>query len=374
VAGLYLHIPFRRSSHTYDESFAVDRETADADRFVEALCREIRLYAGEYAEDDPFRTIYVGGGRPSLLSQDQIRSLLATLNDAADLSLVEEVTLEVHPDDAQDRYLSALRRMGVDRVSLPVLSFFPPSLRAVDAPHSAEQVARALRAVRAAGFENVSVDLLFGWPAQTSAQWTATLDRAVELNLPHVTLLEGSPDSGPVDSEATRAHRLEHAMSRLQSDGYAQYELTHFARPGARSVHQVHYYAHENQLGLGPSAESFWWGRRERGLARRWQNVSDLDRYVQLLQDRFAPVSFRQTLDRTGLATEYVLLRLRTDEGLSLDQLATRYGVDLTASEGALLDRLEADGLAELVDGHLRLTNRGRLLADAITGKLTDAL
>ena len=371
MAGLYLHVPFRRAPHTYDESFAVDVETADVDRFVDALRRELRLYVGEYATEAPLRSVYVGGGRPSLLSREQIRSLLAALNDTADLSAVEEVTIEVNPADAREEYLAALRQMGVDRVSLAALSFFPADLRAVDAPHSAEQVTRAIRSLRTAGFQKVSVDLLFGWPDQTQAQWAAALDRAVELNLPHVTLLEAAADAGPVASDNALAHRLEHAMSRLPSEGYTQYELTHFARSGARSVHQVHYYAHDNQLGLGPSAESFWWGRRGRALARRWANVSDLDRYVQLLRDRYAPVAFRQTLDRTGLATEYVLLRLRTDDGLPLDHLEARYGVDLAAAEGALLDRLAEEGLATLENGHLRLTNRGRLVADPITEKLT---
>ena len=374
MAGLYLHIPFRRSPHAYDERVAEEVETADPDQFVAALRRELRFYAGEYAEEEPVRTVYFGGGRPSLLSPEQIRSLLAALNDTVNVSEVEEVTIELNPADARAEYLDALRGMGVDRVSLAALSFFPVDLRAVDAPHSAEQVTRALKNLRAAGFQKVSVDLLFGWPDQTQSQWKAALDRAVELNLPHVTLLEASAEAGPVASDDVLAHRLESAMSRLQSEGYTQYELTHFARPGGQSVHQVRYYAHDNQLGLGPSAESFWWAHRDRGMARRWTNVSDLDRYVRLLRDRFPPVAFRQTLDRSALATEYVLLRLRTNEGLNLDHLEARYGVDLAASTDTLLDRLESEGLAEIEKSHLRLTNRGRLVADAITEKITESL
>ena len=374
VAGLYVHVPFRRSAHAYDESFAVDVETADPDLFVDALCRELRLSAGEYGEEDAIRTVYLGGGRPSLLSREQLRSVLATLNETADVSAVEEVTIEVHPDDAQEDYLASLQSMGVDRVSLAALSFFPADLRALDAAHSAEQVTRALHNLRGAGYQKVSVDLLFGWPDQTQAQWQAALDRAVELNLPHVTLLEASSDAGPVASEDVLAHRLEYAMSRLHSKGYTQYELTHFARPGGESTHQARYYAHDNQLGLGPSAESFWWGHRDRAMARRWTNVSDLDQYVRLLRDRFPPVAFRQTLDRSSLATEYVLLRLRTNEGLNLDHFQARYGVALRSTAESLLDRLESEGLAEIDAPYLRLTTRGRLVADGITQKLTEAL
>jgi len=374
VAGLYIHIPLQRSPHAYDQRFAVDVDAANVDRFVAALRRELRLYVGEYAEEDPLRTVYFGGGRPSLLSRDQLRSVLATLNDCADLSAVEEVTIEVHPADAREESLRALRQMGIDRVSVGALSFFPSDLEAVNAPHSAEQVTRAFRDLRAAGFQKVSVDLLFGWPDQTQSEWKAVLDRTAELNLPHVTLIEAASEDGRVASDDVLAHRLEYAMTYLRAEGYTQYELTHFARPGARSIHQSQYYAHENQLGLGPSAESFWWGHRGRAMARRWTNVSDLDRYVKLLTDRFPPVAFRQTLDRSALATEYVLLRLRTDDGLNLHQLEARYDVDLAASAWSLLDRLESEGLADIDGPHLRLTDRGRLVADAITEKLTDLL
>jgi oxygen-independent coproporphyrinogen-3 oxidase len=194
------------------------------------------------------------------------------------------------------------------------------------------------------------------------------------MNIPHITIVEATAEEGPVVSDEALADRLEFAMTFLQSEGYDQYELTHFALPGHRSAHQEHYYAHGNYLGLGPGAESFWWIHREDGFgARRWKNVSDLGQYASLLDDRYPPVAFRRTLNQPELAHEYVLLRLRTSEGLDLDVLNRQYDVDLYSSRITLLDRLQEEGLIRADEHSLRLTNRGRLVADAITKQLLPA-
>ena len=371
MAGLYVHVPLRRGTHAYDDSYAVDVDTADPSRVVAALRRELRLYARQYADEEPLRTLYLGGGRASLLSLQHLQTLLNALQETLDLSAVEEVTVEANPADVDSDYARGLRRMGVDRVSLEALSFSASALEALEAPHTATDVEQARRVLAAMGPDAVSATLLFGWPEHSHDEWAATLEHAVATDLPHLTVVEASADAGPVASEAARAHRLQHAMSLLESEGYAQYELTHFARPGARSRHQTRYYAHENQLALGPSSESFWWSHREtHARARRWTNVSDVDRYVELLRQQYPPVAYRQTLDRTALAQEYVMLRLRTAAGLDLDRLQRQYGVDLAAAAGTLLARLRDEGLARTDDHAVRLTPRGRLVADAITEKL----
>jgi oxygen-independent coproporphyrinogen-3 oxidase len=370
VAGLYIHVPYHKTSHRYDDAYTVDIETADVSAFVDALQRELRSHARAYAQEEPVRTIYAGGGRPSLLSRRTVRSLLLTVVDVFDASSFEEATAELNPADATPAYLHALRRMGFDRLSLQGLSFFPEDLRAVGAPHSAEDVIRALRMAREAGFDDLSLDLCFGWPDQPLGHWRAVLQMAAEMDLPHLTISEVPSSTGPVAAEDARAHCLEFAMTFLQSKGYEQYELTHFARPGHRSVYQEQFYDHGNYLGLGPSAESFWWADRSRTAARRWANVSDLDEYAALLEEGSSPVAFREALDRAALAEEYVLLRLRTLSGIDLDLLADRYGVNLRSEHGGLLDRLEEENRIHLEDGAVRLTNEGRLVADAITERL----
>lgn len=370
MAGLYVHVPFRRASRPYDESYSVATDETTVSEYETALRRELQAYAREYAAEEPMTTVYAGGGRPSLLPLETAHTLLTTVVEVFNAASFEEATAEVNPADATAGYLHGLRHMGFDRLSLDVLSFFPEDLRTFDAPHSAEQAVSALRHARTAGFEELSIDLLFD-PRQPLSRWRATLHLAVELRVPHLTLLE--TPSAP-DTEAAQealADRLEYAMRFLQSEGYEQYELTHFARPGHRSAHQQNYYAHGNYLGVGPSAESFWWTDRARSpVGRRWTNVSDIERYATLLQQRYPPVAYRQTLDRRALAREYVLLRLRTNTGLNLAHLKAQYDLDLHAVKGVEIESLRDHGLLTVEDDTLRLTNRGRLLADGIAERL----
>ena len=371
MAGLYVHVPFRRTSQIYDESYAVDVGETDMSTFVTALQTELRADARTFAAEEPITTIYAGGGRPSLLPLKSVHSILTTVVDVFDASSFEEGTAELTPADATPRYMRGLKRMGFDRLSIPVLSFFPTDLQAIEAPHSAEEAVEALRLARVTGFDDLSIDLLFGWPEQSRSDWRASLKLAVELQVPHVTLIEAPERAGPVADAEIRADQLEFAMTFLQSEGYEQYELTHFARPGHRSAHQEAYYAHGNYLGLGPSAASFWWQNRSRAaVGRRWANVSDLQEYAALLKDGASPVAYRETLRPTALAREFVLLRLRTTEGLDLHHLATRYGVDLHAEHGSAIDALLDRGLLHRDVHRVRLTNQGRLLADAIAQRL----
>lgn len=371
MAGLYVHVPFRRTAHAYDESYAVDVESADRSAFVTALQRELRADARTYAAEEAITTIYAGGGRPSLLPLKSVHSILTTVVDVFDASSFEEGTAEINPADVTPDYMRGLKRMGFDRLSIPILSFFPADLQAIGAPHSAEEAVEALRMTRLIGFDDVSIDLLFGWPEQSVSDWRAVLTLAVELDVPHVTLIEATESAAPVAGTETRADQLEFAMTFLQSEGYEQYELTHFARPGHRSAHQEAYYAHGNYLGLGPSAASFWWQNRSRAaVGRRWTNVSDLAEYAALLDDGASPVAYRETLSPTALAREYVLLRLRTTQGIDLDRLDNRYGVDLVAEHETVLDSLQERGLLHHDERSVRLTNQGRLLADAIAQQL----
>jgi oxygen-independent coproporphyrinogen-3 oxidase len=372
VAGLYLHVPFRRARRPYDDSTYLVGGRPDVEQYRTALCRELRAEVRSHLVEEPMTTLYAGGGRPSLFPLPAVHALLRCLAAHLDLAGLTEATVEVSPADATARYVHGLRRMGVTRLSLEVLSFSSGVLHALDAPHSPDDARRALAHVQAAGFDTVSVDLLFGLPSQSVEAWTATLRQALAHDVPHITIQEAPADAP--SSEGKRAEQMERAMTLLRSEGYEQYELTHFARPGHRSAHQENYYAHGNYVGAGPSAESFWWpDRLASGPARRWSNVGAPDRYARLLRRHHAPVASRQTLSRQALAREYILLRLRTDAGLDLDRLAAQYGVDLRDDHAALLGRLRDDGLIHDIPDRVRLTPRGRLLTDAITGRLLPA-
>lgn len=386
LAGLYFHVPFRRARRSYDDAYYVVSQASSFEAYVHAVCRELRFYAEQYAEDEPVETISAGGGRPSLLPLSDVRPILHTVLDVFDASVFQEATAEVSPADATLHYLGGLRSLGFDRLHFEVLSFFPEDLDALGAPHSADDAVRALREARTAGFDAVSIDLSFGWPSQPMLHWKANLQQAVRMNVPHVTIVEWTPPSSSGnrddepqshakadrDQEIDLARRLQFAMDFLLDEGYEQYELTHFARPGYRSRHQDGYYRHENYLGVGPSASTFWWPHRTRnGPAKRWSNVKDVDRYIDLLENQYSPVAYRQTVDWTTLAREYVVLRLRTSEGLDLRRLQAMYDVDLRTKREQLLNRLVENDLIEPYDdGVIRLTVRGRLVADGVTHRL----
>lgn len=367
MAGLYVHVPFRRAHRPYDESYCVPTDASEFTRFETALCQELTYYAQEYATDEPMTTVYAGGGRPSLLPLSSVHSILTTLIEVFDASGFEEATAEVNPADATTRYLHGLKRMGFDRLSLRLLSFFPSVLRSFDAPHSAADAIRALQTARETGFDTLSVDLLFGGPHQSIDIWEATLRQTIEMGVPHVTITEVPTEAAP---ETDKADQMDLAMRLLRSEGYKQYELTHFALPGHRSVHQENYYDHGNYLGIGPSAESFWWPHRSAPKkARRWSNVGDVERYADLLRQRYSPAAYCESLNQTSLAQEYVFLRLRTDAGVDLDRLKAEYDLDLRSQNAATLARLQEEGLIHDED-RVRLTRKGRLMADAVTRKL----
>ncbi len=281
--------------------------------------------------------------------------------------------MEVAPADATPDYLNGLAELGVTRLSLAGRSFSPPVLRALDAPHSAEAVARSIDAARAAGIDTVALDLVFGLDGLSLGTWDATLRRALALDIPHVSIVE-VPSAAPED---TVADHMEHALSVLGAAGYDHYSLTHFAQPGRRSAHQEHYDRHGAFLGLGPGAASFRWddGPDASSLrARRWTNAGALDAYVERIQGGESPAASCDALGAPDLAREYVLIRLQTLEGLSLRILRDRYDLDLRTAAGALLDQLRDANLIHEDPDLVRLTPRGRLLTDALTRRLLSSL
>ena len=347
MAALYLHVPFREPP-----------SSSEASEFAAAVVQEAEYYARPPYSDASFQTLYVGGGRPSLLPPSTLRPLVETIRKKRGATAIEEATLELHPDDASPTFLTALRTLGITRLSMDARS------------SAAEEVRALISQARDVRFESLSVDLDFGGTGQPLSTWKARLHRAVDLRVPHVTLHEHAPERTQ-NGEDERADHFAFAMRFLDAKGYEQYELTHFARPGHRSRYQEHVYAHGNVLGLGPGAESFWWpDRSDPSTARRWSNVSDVATYGEQLRNDASPIAQEENLDRRALAREYILLRLRTSDGLDLDVLDDQYDCSLRDHRAAILNRLAAEGLIHDDPDRVRLTPRGRLLADAVTQRL----
>jgi len=376
LAGLYLHIPFCSQRCTYCDFYFVTTQKAHTP-FVQALIAELEHYALTYGKAEPIETIYFGGGTPSLLHLDELTRILDTIHQHYDTSAIREVTLEINPDDATADYLTGLRVLGINRLSIGIQSFYDNDLRFMNRGHTAEQAAAVIPMARRAGFDNFSVDLIFGLPDQPEEYWAANLQKAIQQDVPHLstygltiearTVLHKQVERGlvtPLDDE-TSAERYQFTMDYLRENGYDHYEISSFARPGVRAQHNQIYWDHANYLGFGPSAHSLWW----KGLpANRWANVRNLRRYEELIRQRQLPLDFKEDLDLFTLANEYILLRLRTSDGLDLDHLEKRYGVDLLFDRVDELANLELDALIEPIRNHrVKLTDRGKTVCDAVT-------
>lgn len=372
MSSLYLHVPFRAAPRPYDDAAYESHTGAKQERYLVALRRELREHAESRLGDEPVATTYIGGGRPSLLSPEALRHLGDALGVVVDPSDLWEATVELSPADVTPARLDALRDIGTTRVSVDALSFEPSVLGAAGAPHTAADARDAVARLQDAGFDSFSVELLFGRPGLSLPTWTDTLQRAIDLGIPHVSLQEASPDAETDDD--MRAEQLERAMRLLSDAGYDQYGLPHFARPSHRSAHQERYYEHCRYVGAGPSAASFWGPTlRPADHAERWTNVAPLDAYASALAAGCSPVAERETLNQQGLVREYVLLRLEAGT-LDPQVLRTRYGISLRDTASATLARLDEADLLRLGEDELRLTPRGRLLTDAIARRLVAAL
>ena len=368
MATLYVHIPFRTAPRLYDEATTVI-EGRVSSSYVESVSMEIAYLESRYGTAEPIESIYFGGGRPSLLTADDLRILRDRMNASFDIENAREVTLELNPLDATPSYLQALQTLGINRVSLETLSFQPDDLRTMQTPHGLEDIERAWEALEAAGFRHVSMDLAFGWDGQDELHWKANLERAVRLEVPHLSLVEWTGGEVlPPASEAFVADQYEFAMDYLSDRGYEQYEISHFALPGARSVHNERNWDHSNSLGVGAGAHSFWWDELP---AFRWHNVGNRSRYEALLDQRHLPIAERRALDLPELALEYVLLQLRTGDGIDLDYLRSQYDLDLMAERSETITQLLEADYVERSDTHrICLTDRGRLVADAVAKRL----
>lgn len=356
--GFYIHIPFTQPA------------PREALRYVKALRDEVDLLADLYAEKGPIDTLYFGGGTPSVLTLAQVQQVLERIYDRFELSEEAEQTFELQPADADPDYLSGLFSMGLNRLSVGVESFFEDDLRMLQTRHDAETAAAVIPMIREAGFENLSVDLCFGFEAQPVEYWGANLERVAGLEIPNVYVHE--PDAEPTDTEQTlerREQALQLAIDVLTTRGYEHYEISHFARPGFRSNHTSKYWRHDEVIGAGAGAFGFVW--QSGTTAQRWMNVAEPSRYAALLAQHRPPVDDRRVLQLDDLANEYILFRLRTGDGLDLDLLETRYGVDLLTDKVENLAWLEQEGLIHAIrNSRIRLTPKGLLVADNVTNRL----
>jgi oxygen-independent coproporphyrinogen-3 oxidase len=344
---------------------------------VAAICRELKLVRdADYLSSDPLETIYFGGGTPSLLSEEELVNILNQISGSFSIAPDPEITLEANPDDINLTQLLSWRQLGINRLSIGVQSFFQEDLLFMNRAHTADQALRCLRDAKAAGFSNLSIDLIYGVPGMSDEKWAANVELAIQEGIPHLscyaltvepaTALDvmikknRAPD---VDPEVQAAQFL-YLTRRLEAAGYEHYEISNFSLPGKRSRHNTSYWQGKHYAGIGPSAHSF------NGASRQW-NVANNALYMQSIENGSIPFEI-ETLTLVQQKNEYIMTALRTSEGIRLATVMNRFGTEETERLRSAVEIHLADGKAEITSDHIRLTREGKLFADGIASDLFD--
>lgn len=370
MAGIYIHIPFCRKACHYC-NFHFSTQTQHINAFVEALLIEIEL-RGNYISS-PIQTIYFGGGTPSLLSAEQISSIVQKLQTNFDLTQLEEFTLEANPDDISSDNLLLWKNMGVNRLSLGIQSFQNEALAWMNRAHEVNQSHQAIQMAQYAGFNNISIDLIYGTPHYTKAHLLADLKIIEEYKIPHVscyaltveekTALHSMIEKGKMQNVATevQAEHFEIIVDYLNNIGFEHYEISNFAKPGNRSKHNSSYWKGIPYIGLGPSAHSY------NGTSRQW-NVANNALYIQSLEKRELTFEIEQ-LDQAAQYNEYMMISLRCIEGFDLKHIESSFGKAYGEHTQSVIQKLEAQDVLEQTNNGYCLNKSAKFLADGIAAE-----
>ena len=366
TVGLYLHIPFCRSKCTYCDFYSLAGAEDRMDAYGAALCRQMETAPAGL----PVDTVYVGGGTPSWFGPSRLCALLEAVRRRFRLDPSAEITVEANPDSVTEAGLRRLRSAGFNRISLGMQSARDDELRRIGRPHDAAAVVRAVTAARAAGFDNLSLDLIYGLPEQTMDRWQGNVEAALALAPEHLSCYGLQAESGTplylkerdtLPDDDTQADLYLRAVERLERAGYPQYEISNFARPGRESRHNLRYWTLRPYLGFGPGAHSDFGGRR-------FSLPRDLEGY---LRDAERGVFRRETDEAIGpaeRAAEYLMLRLRLRDGLEPKEYETALGLEFGPLEACFAD-WQRQGWAARERGRWHLTPAGFLLSNRLIGQ-----
>ena len=370
--GLYIHIPFCKAKCIYCDFYSLPRAEGQMDAYVSALTAQLAAWR-ERTADCTVDTVYFGGGTPSYLGPDCLCRLLDAVFQSYRVAPGAEITLETNPDSAQD--ISALRQLhnaGFDRLSLGMQSADDAELRRIGRVHTHAQTVRAVENARAAGFDNLSLDLIYGLPEQTMTRWQANLDAALSLAPEHLSCYglkveEGTPlfaqrKRFTLPDDDAQADMYLYAVDFLAQHGYEQYEISNFCRPGKYSRHNTSYWKGIAYLGCGPSAHSF------DGMTREW-NVSSIDTYIKGIEEDCRAFE-TEYLDPTTRYNEFIITTIRTVWGTPIEKLKQMFGNEMWEYCQKMAAPYLKNGKLEEYNGALRLTREGIFISDSIMSDL----
>lgn len=372
MAGIYLHIPFCKTRCIYCDFYSTTRNDL-RQRYVRALCHELVLRR-DYLRGATVETVYFGGGTPSQLTEKDFESIFQTLQDVYGLEHAREITLEANPDDLTDDYVQLLRHFPFNRISMGIQTFDEQTLQLLQRRHTATQAIEAVQRCRQAGFNNLSIDLIYGLPGETEEKWKHDLQEAVNLHPEHISAYHLTYEEGTPLYRLRETHRVNEVneedslrfftllVQTLRKAGYVHYEISNFCLPGHHARHNTAYWQGIPYLGCGPSAHSFDTHNRE------W-NTTSLETYIEgMRQDK--RYFETEALDDNTRYNEYVMTGLRTRWGISLEKISTDFGVrKLNYLRQMALPHIQRGKLVEK-DGNLRLTEEGIFTSDDILSDL----
>lgn len=380
MSGIYVHLPFCPYICPYCDFAKWPHKRSAAERYLQALYAEIASTSStvlaEAGDDHWFESVFFGGGTPNTYESGQIAALAGRLREAFAGPANRETTIEVNPElvgghDGALEELLAYREAGINRVSIGVQSFVPQEIRTLGRRHTVQDVRNVVGAARQAGIASLSIDLIFAVPGQTPQSWRHSLETAIELGVDHVSTYgltieagtpyerwhEREPDAFLDDGREADLYAI--AIDMLEANGFEHYEISNFARPRHRSVHNANYWANGEYIGLGVGAASYRGGVRS-------VHTQDLEEYVAAACDGRPIAGEAERLEGPRRAGEAVMLALRTAQGVCLEAFKERYDLDFMHFYAPVVERYRSLGLLETDATHARLTRRGRFLANDV--------
>ncbi|MDV2883923.1 radical SAM family heme chaperone HemW [Alkalihalophilus pseudofirmus] len=366
----YIHIPFCEHICHYCDFNKVFLKNQPVDEYIQALLHEMHMTINE-AKPDQLKTIYVGGGTPTALTAAQLRTLFAGMHSILPMEQIEEFTVEVNPDSSEEEKLTVMKEYGVNRLSIGVQSFDQSLLDAIGRTHSSDSVHDAVKRSREAGFDNLSLDLMFGLPHQSVEQFIDTIEKAAELGVEHLSAYslkieektvffnrqrKGKLSLPPEEDEVTMYEEL---RKRTKAHGFVQYEISNFAKPGRESKHNLVYWNNDEYYGFGAGAHGYVNGVRH-------QNIGPVPKYIEAVNQKKLPYLNEHKVSKVEQIEEAMFMGLRKLNGVDLDELSKRYDKDLNKLYHDQIKDLSERGLLVSEQGMLKLTNEGLLLANEV--------
>lgn len=371
MAGIYIHIPFCKKACTYCD-FHFSTSLKQVDEMVAAICTEIKLKKDRITEQ--IGSIYFGGGTPSVLTAAALQQIFDTLVECFSIAADAEITIETNPDDLDSRKISELLQLPFNRFSIGIQSFFEEDLRWMNRAHNANEAESCIKRSQDAGFENLSIDLIYGYPLLTDEKWLSNIEKTIELQTPHVsaysltveakTALANAINKGKqvgISDEQSAAQFII-LTEKLGKAGFEHYEISNYSLPGRYAVHNTNYWRGISYLGIGPSAHGF-------DGYNRYINIANNAKYLGLLGDKQLAETVEE-LNKLDRFNEYIMTSLRTMWGIQLDKINTDFGQgygNLTLKQAK---PFIANGKLSLNDNVIKLTNEGKLFADGIAAEL----